>query len=425
MNLTEEQKEAVHKIFAWCMTDEPTMCLTGIAGSGKSTVLKEVFSESNLEKITNKFKNEDDQDFSLALTATTNKAATVLAEIMQYQVKTLHSHLSITYDSFTNQYSSKSTADYLLAPKHVRVLVIDEASMLSWDMLMLLTGMQKWHLDKDATEGRRSQLKLLYVGDKYQLPAVKAKVPYPFVRGYPEVSLENTSRSNNPYITDLYLAARSAIAGAPEYVGSVEPKRIPVDRFNDLIKEAFLTNPEDSVILSYSNASVIKYNKMVQNIRGESTELVEGGVYVVNNSCIPSGMGRRLLRTEQRVYLESVQPANIKHTGMENIKTVQINGIQYIAGNSEDVRNSIKLLKLLAKDKESDFWEVTKLRYFDTYVADLRPGYAMTIHKSQGSTYKNVFIDVPDILKCRSTELRNRLFYVAISRAQENVYFLE
>lgn len=116
MNLTEEQKEAVHKIFAWCMTDEPTMCLTGIAGSGKSTVLKEVFSESNLEKITNKFKNEDDQDFSLALTATTNKAATVLAEIMQYQVKTLHSHLSITYDSFTNQYSSKSTADYYWLP---------------------------------------------------------------------------------------------------------------------------------------------------------------------------------------------------------------------------------------------------------------------------------------------------------------------
>jgi len=110
---------------------------------------------------------------------------------------------------------------------------------------------------------------------------------------------------------------------------------------------------------------------------------------------------------------------------MENIKTVQINGIQYNAGNSEDVRNSIKLLKLLAKDKESDSWEAVELHYFNNYVADLRPGYAMTIHKSQGSTYKNVFIDVPDILKCRSTELRNRLFYVAISRAQENVYFLE
>lgn len=425
MNLTEEQKEAVHKIFTWCMTDELTMCLTGIAGSGKSTVLKEVFSESNLEKITNKFKNEDDQDFSLALTATTNKAATVLAKIMQCQVKTLHSHLSITYDSLTNQYSSKSAADYLLAPKNVRVLVIDEASMLSWDMLMLLTGMQKWHLDKDEAEGRRSQLKLLYVGDKYQLPAVKGKAPYSFVRGYPEVSLENTSRSNNPYITDLYLAARSAIAGAPEYVGSVEPKRIPVDRFNDLIKEAFLTNPEDSVILSYSNASVIKYNKMVQDIRGESTELVKGGVYVVNNTCVPFGVGRRLLRAEQRVYLEEVWPAKRKYTDVGKMKTVKIDGIRYMAGNSEDVRNSIKLLKLRAKDKESDSWEIVELRYFDNYVADLRPGYAMTIHKSQGSTYKNVFIDVPDILKCRSTELRNRLFYVAISRAQENVYFLE
>lgn len=421
MNLTEEQKEAVHKIFTWCMTDEPAMCLTGIAGSGKSTVLKEVFSGENLRRLEFKYENEDSQNLSVNIVATTNKAAKALSDVFGQNIRTLHSFLDLRPDS-PKDIKRRS---YLVPKNAVKILVIDEASMLDWSIYILLTGIQKWNADKSINEDRNSQIKFLYVGDKYQLPPIKGKKPYIFNRGYREVSLERVMRTQNKYIEDLYLTARSYIPNAPEHINQIEPIRLPSAEFHDLIQKSFTTAPEDSVILGYTNQCVIRYNKMVQNIRGESTELVEGGVYVVNNSCIPFGIGRRLLRTEQRVRLESVQPTIIKHTSLENIKTVKIDGIRYMAGNSEDVRNSIKLLKLLAKDKGSDSWEVVELRYFDNYVADLRPGYAMTIHKSQGSTYKNVFIDVPDILKCRSTELRNRLFYVAISRAQENVYFLE
>jgi len=52
---------------------------------------------------------------------------------------------------------------------------------------------------------------------------------------------------------------------------------------------------------------------------------------------------------------------------------------------------------------------------------DLRHGYASTVHKAQGSTFKTVFIDLPDLLTCRDAELRNRLFYTALTGASHRV----
>ena len=57
-----------------------------------------------------------------------------------------------------------------------------------------------------------------------------------------------------------------------------------------------------------------------------------------------------------------------------------------------------------------------KLKYL-TY--DINYAYAMTVHKSQGSTYKNAFLDGEDIMSAPSWK---SLMYVALTRASENVY---
>ena len=62
---------------------------------------------------------------------------------------------------------------------------------------------------------------------------------------------------------------------------------------------------------------------------------------------------------------------------------------------------------------------------------ELDYGYSLTVHKLQGSTFKNIFVDGNDICNPISkwgrpypTEinLRNRLLYVAISRATNIAY---
>ena len=53
----------------------------------------------------------------------------------------------------------------------------------------------------------------------------------------------------------------------------------------------------------------------------------------------------------------------------------------------------------------------------------LRLPHACTIHKSQGSTYENVYIDLDSFKACKDRETLARLLYVAVSRAKNHVYF--
>jgi len=73
-------------------------------------------------------------------------------------------------------------------------------------------------------------------------------------------------------------------------------------------------------------------------------------------------------------------------------------------------------LKVLSKQKDWHNYYTVK-----EFFADLRPPHASTVHKSQGSTYKKVFIDLVDIGANHVSEEVARMLYVAITRASEEV----
>lgn len=54
-----------------------------------------------------------------------------------------------------------------------------------------------------------------------------------------------------------------------------------------------------------------------------------------------------------------------------------------------------------------------------TRFAPLRYAYAMTVHKSQGSTFDAVVLDWTSFQRCRDVQLRNRLAYVALTRTRK------
>jgi exodeoxyribonuclease-5 len=52
---------------------------------------------------------------------------------------------------------------------------------------------------------------------------------------------------------------------------------------------------------------------------------------------------------------------------------------------------------------------------------DLRARDSQTVHKSQGSTYETVIIDLSNLSTCHLPKLVARLLYVAVSRAKTRV----
>lgn len=69
-------------------------------------------------------------------------------------------------------------------------------------------------------------------------------------------------------------------------------------------------------------------------------------------------------------------------------------------------------------------WEYYYCNYIDIF-ADISYGYCITVHKSQGSTYKNVFIHAKNILEYNRKDYINyKCLYTAITRASNKVFML-
>ena len=93
---------------------------------------------------------------------------------------------------------------------------------------------------------------------------------------------------------------------------------------------------------------------------------------------------------------------------------VVINSKQYFL--PDKVSNIKKLIK-----QYTSMGEYTKANAIKNTWVDLRPNFALTIHKSQGSTYDEVFIDLDDMKSIKDLRELAKLLYVAMSRAKYRV----
>lgn len=82
-----------------------------------------------------------------------------------------------------------------------------------------------------------------------------------------------------------------------------------------------------------------------------------------------------------------------------------------------------RAMKTISKNIISPLWK-QRDNIFIKPVASIDYGNARTCHKSQGSTYYNVFIDVPDILLNTNMDDAKRCMYVACSRSSNTVCLL-
>jgi exodeoxyribonuclease-5 len=215
------------------------------------------------------------------------------------------------------------------------------------------------------------------------------------------------------YVRDCMKIGREPILECSESI-SILSKEQMLDALHSYFT---LTNTEDNKVIAYTNNTVNKYNEYIRsNIMFEQSLM--GSAY---SNAFPS--------IGEHVVINNYVGAPIDTTGIVRSITKDyriLNGIDLDLISIETDKGVPVLvaypskpelykehLSLLDKEEQRD----TKMQ-----VADLRPHYAQTTFKAQGSTYDNVFIDLADINKCTKPLERLRHIYVALTRAKYNVF---
>lgn len=425
-SLTPSQTEAIIKIKEFLLSDEMELILTSGPGCGKSFlcgyIANVVFpAYKKTCQLINKKAYRD-----IYITATTNKAAEVLSQSTQCEVSTIHSllNLVIQEDFDTGEVKlkrAKKSAWDAADSIYNNFIIIDEASMINEELY------------KYIQQGTLN-CKILYVGDKNQLAPVKSvnKDPFIFTRKIPEATLTHLVRNkgNQPLI-DLCNAYRKTVRGGDfPSLASNQVEIIHAITVEDQKKylEEYKEYSKDKRILAYTNKRVIQYNEYLRNLRNED-RLVVGNLYAAGSNY--NHNKKFNVHSEDVLELLSVGPTE-NHILLQN--HMLAHEVQAIKGNFCDFKvNGYHTLRHVFVPEDYDdirMWTkyfAKQKRWYPYFMykntLDVRPFTATTIHKSQGSTYDEVIVDLEDLSRCTVKETAARLLYVAVSRAKKRVIF--
>ena len=405
LTLTSDQQDA-YGTFAAFITD-PTkkfMILSGYAGTGKSTLVNRMIAELPKTLKMAQLISQETKQWTVALTATTNKAAEALESITGQEVKTIASFLGLRVQ--TNYKTSATTLashDRTESTKDC-IIFVDEASYVDQTLLDLIL---KWTID----------CKIIFIGDPAQLKTVSSKTVPVWEQSYTKAELTEVVRQakGNPII-ELATAFRETVRTGEFFSFTPDGyhvQHMPRHQFDATAIKEF-SRPDytdrDSKVLAWTNKTTIAYNHAIRELVQGTPEL-QAGDYAVCNKYIANG--KKSIKTDATVLVTQINPST--NLGLDGWN-VTINRIFYcfLPKSNEQKRQLIKAL-----NAEENF---DSIRYIESNWIDLRAAYACTINKSQGSTYDKVFIDLDDIKQCRDPNQIARMLYVAVSRARNHVY---
>ena len=382
--LNQDQQKAAEQLVEFLGSSAKEFCLTGQAGTGKTYMLYSILADHAV------------------YCATTNKAAAVL-RVLTGTADTIHSFLSLTVK---NDFNTGHT--FLVrnprAPKiHNRVIVIDEASMIDKELYGIIRQM---------CDGS----KIIYVGDDAQLPPVQSGSFSVFKLDLPTASLNQVMRSiDAPAITELSTALRAAVFNGHNLAISERPPTITnlcgTDAFikiNKMVKEDQWHN---CVLLSFTNARATEATGVIRGAANKPIDLLAGDSVIVN-SAFQTDQG--WIPTDSILKIERVFP-------IENTNDLIL--VETDSGTFITYRDNSKLQKDISAAAAVKNWN-EYFRLKESYI-DLRHAEALTIHKSQGSTFDIVFVDLGSLAMCRVPDDRRRLLYVACSRARKQLYLVK
>ena len=399
--------------------------LTGSAGTGKTTVVGEI-----IEKIKSR-----SPITPVALCASTHRAANVLANTISHRIKVTTAHKLFKLRPVINDSGKETIAVAGTSTiKPGSVVIIDEASMIGTQFLKSIVNIVK-----------TKNLNVIFVGDDYQLPPPSDSCCI-FDGSLPTFKLTTIHRQlhDNPILAKAaefleYIDGTRTSEPTIETCLNTKGQGIHILPHSEFISTFvgkylnYTTGAEvDIPLCTYTNASAINYNNMIRKATYFLEDVVEPfypGERLIANSVVMHG-DKTILANNESVIVQHYQECSLSCNIPGYDVTVRGDYCEYKKTDIKTVFSPIspsaadKVLKEYKKRAKADKSKQGWVEYYNikNSLADLRPPFAGTTHKAQGGTFPAVFIDKTNLNKCRDKATRARLFYVALTRASDNVY---
>jgi len=384
IRLSRDQKEALKNILEWYAKDREKMqyvTLGGFAGTGKTTLISCLRQE--LETA--------DPGLKVGFISYTGKATRVLSDILQQSgtlrrqdtVSTIH---ALIYTPVLNEreeivgWKKKDSIDR-------KLIIVDEASMVDADIWRHLLSFG---------------VPVIAVGDHGQLPPIRGTF---HLMHTPHLTLTEIHRQAKKHpIIRISVQARKHGAIDP---GRYGPGVVKYDRSDPMASETMqemLTNySPDTLVLCGYNSTRNRLNAGIRQALGFATSQPEAGDRVIclrNNhaSRIYNGMLgtiRRITRKSDAIYETAIQLDGEQDMFEGSVAAEQFGARSAL--NYTDMRKRFSGVDLF------DF------------------GYAITVHKAQGSQAKRVMLFEERFPSMDDGQWK-RWLYTAVTRAQEELY---
>lgn len=412
------------------------MFIEGIAGTGKTTDLKDEVQYCI------------DNNIVYAVCAFTHQACNILRSKLPTgsYITTLDAFLKLRpgVNESAKKHNHISISTQSGEPEPVEVLFIDEFSMVGQKRYLAIGQVQ----DPELTG--TPQMKVVYLGDPIQLPPVgdiqAVKPTGPYYRKLTHVYRQAGDSKLKDTIKEIVAMARKEKPISPLLANEDFIRNI------DIVKQFKQDKSKSKILLAYTNNTVEDLNEKVQKhfpeekrrwsptIREYLVPLKElsepqeismpfgedlslGTKYKVLEHLISISRKYKIkfiLMDDQRVYAVIFGHGKYNQTVKDlRVRAAMSNSVINHDKPKEWAKDNAS--SKLAKDRKKawrDFLTINDCVICLDYV------WATTIHKSQGSTYENVYMDMQDLHLCAERDLSMylRLAYVGISRASNKVY---
>lgn len=358
-------KDAIKKNF---------LIITGGPGTGKTTIISSII---DIYKRVNKL-TYDELLKDLVVLAPTGRASKRLTEKSLFPASTIHSFLKWNKetDKFAINEYNKSDA---------KMVIIDEASMID---VALFSSLLK---------GLRIDTKIVMVGDYDQLPSVGP--------GQLLKDLIESEKINVSSLTELYRQSIDSSIITLAYdinKGQIDESILNVNYDLDYIKTNNIVEKLKSITEDYKDESYNDFQVLVPMYKGING--IDNLNKVLQNILNPKSKNKKELVVGDVVYRECDKILQLVNMPDERIFNGDIGTISRI-DNKEIIID----------------YDTNEVRFTPANFNKFKHGYAISIHKSQGSEFDTVVLPVTESY---NKMLYRKLYYTAVTRSKKKLIII-